>query len=87
MACGLPVIATRITAIPEVVVDGVTGLLVPVDDCVALANALEELLGDPRRAASLGEAGRARVEEHFAWDRIICQWERLLLQLVNGGVA
>ncbi len=84
MACGLPVVATRVTAIPEVVEDGVTGLLVPVDDPTALAGALATVLSDPERAAAMGRAGRARVEERFAWDEIIRQWERLLFQVAEG---
>lgn len=85
MACGLPVVATRVTAIPEVVEDGRTGLLVPVGDVGALAEALETLLSEPERAAAMGEAGRARVEEHFAWEKIIAQWEQLLWQVARGG--
>jgi glycosyltransferase involved in cell wall biosynthesis len=84
MACGIPVVATRVTAIPEVVEDGVTGLLVPVDDPTALADALAAVLSDPERAAAMGRAGRARVEERFAWDEIIRQWERLLFQVAEG---
>ncbi len=85
MACGLPVVATRVTAIPEVVEEGRTGLLVPVDDGAALAEALATLLGDPERAAAMGKAGRARVEQRFAWGKVITQWEQLLGQVAQGG--
>jgi glycosyltransferase involved in cell wall biosynthesis len=84
MACGLPVVATRVTSIPEVVADGVTGLLVPVDDHSALANALETLLSDARRAAAMGDAGRTHVEQRFSWTKIIRQWEQLLSQVADG---
>ncbi len=65
MAAGKPVVATRVSAIPEVVVDNETGLLVPPNDPAALANALLALIQDPQRAQRLGAAGHARVRAHF----------------------
>jgi alpha-maltose-1-phosphate synthase len=70
MACGTPVVATRVGGIPEVVVDGETGWLVPPGDEAALAQALRGALADQARARRMGEAGRRRVEAHFSWDRI-----------------
>jgi starch synthase len=70
MACSTPVVASRVGGIPEVVVDGETGLLVEPGDPAALAAALRRVLDDPARAARMGEAGRRRVEAHFSWDRI-----------------
>ena len=70
MACGTPVVATRVGGIPEVVVDGETGWLVPPGDEAALARALRGALADQARARRMGEAGRRRVEAHFSWDRI-----------------
>lgn len=70
MACGTPVVASRVGGIPEVVVDGETGWLVEPGDPTALAQALRTALGDPQRARRMGEAGRRRVEAHFSWDRI-----------------
>ena len=70
MACGTPVVATRVGGIPEVVVDGETGWLVPPGDEAALAQALRGALADPARARRIGETGRRRVEAHFSWDRI-----------------
>lgn len=70
MACGTPVVASRVGGIPEVVVDGETGWLVEPGDPVALAAALRTALADPGRARRMGEAGRRRVEAHFSWDRI-----------------
>jgi glycosyltransferase involved in cell wall biosynthesis len=61
MAAGLPVVACRAAAIPEVVHDGATGVLVPPRDPAALARALGDLLRDPGRAKALGEEGRRRV--------------------------
>jgi len=70
MACGTPVVASRVGGIPEVVVDGETGWLVEPGDATALGRALREALADPERARRMGEAGRRRVEAQFAWDRI-----------------
>ncbi len=69
MAFGLPVVATAVGAIPEIVADGETGLLVPPRDPAALAAACAALLADPARARRMGEAGRARVAVQFGWDR------------------
>lgn len=70
MACETAVVATSVGGIPEVVVDGVTGLLVPPADPRELADALNALVADPVRARALGRAGRERVVEHFTWARI-----------------
>jgi glycosyltransferase involved in cell wall biosynthesis len=69
MACGKPVVAARVSAVPETVVDGETGLLVDPNDSEALARALAVLLSDPKRRRVLGEAGRRRVEQYRA-DRV-----------------
>lgn len=69
MAAGLPVVACRVAAVPEVVLDGVTGVLVPPRDPPALARALEELIRHPARARSLGDEGRRRVVD-FMPDRV-----------------
>lgn len=65
MAASLPIVATRVGGIPEVVVDEQTGLLVPRDDGVALVEAIERLIGDPELRTRLGRAGRARWESRF----------------------
>ena len=70
MACGLPVVATTAGAIPEVVEDGVTGLLVPSDDAEAFAAAVVSLLSDHKRMKAMGTAGATRVSEYFTWDRV-----------------
>ncbi len=65
MAAGLPVVASRLSGIPELVTDGVDGLLVPPGDPQALAAALEGLAGDPDRRHRLGDAGRATIKREF----------------------
>lgn len=65
MAAAKPVVATAVGGTPEVVVSGVTGLLVPPGDVAALAEALAALLADPARARTMGVAGRQHVESHF----------------------
>lgn len=65
MAHGKPVVASAVGGTPELVVDGETGILVPPGDAERLAQALGTLLADPDRARALGDAGRARVREHF----------------------
>jgi glycosyltransferase involved in cell wall biosynthesis len=65
MAAGVPVVSTRLSAIPELVRDGENGLLVSPGDHEALASALARLLEDPGLAARLGEAGRRTVEHDF----------------------
>lgn len=70
MLAGLPVVATRVSAIPEIVVDGTTGVLVPVGDFAAVAAALSDLLGDPKRRRALGEAGRRRAHDEFSVARM-----------------
>ena len=71
MACGLPVVATRHAGIPDVVEEGVSGLLSAEGDLEAMAQHLLRLSGDPAEAARMGRAGRARVErDHRVQDRI-----------------
>lgn len=76
MACETAVVASAVGGIPEVVVDGVTGLLVPydADDADAfemgLAAAVNAVVADPERAAEMGRAGRARAISDFGWDAI-----------------
>jgi glycosyltransferase involved in cell wall biosynthesis len=65
MAAARPVVATRGGGVPEIVRDGVTGLLVPMGDVSAMAGAICELLADPERAAQMGTAGRERVLRQF----------------------
>jgi len=68
-ACGVPVVASRVGGLPEVVVDKQTGLLVPPDDPVALGTALHALLADPARRADYAAAARSWVLERYPWQR------------------
>lgn len=79
MACNTPVVASAVGGIPEVVVDGTTGLLVPYtpDDVEGFrrhfAEKVGELVNDPTRARAMGDAGRARAVADFGWDAIARQ--------------
>lgn len=66
-AHGRPVVCSRVGGIPDVVVEGETGFLVPPGEPAALAEALDRLLGDPDLAARMGEAGKALVQGRFSW--------------------
>ena len=69
MAHGRPVVAGDVGGLRDLVVDEETGLLVPPGDVGALRDALQRLLADPGLRRRLGEAGRARIAEHFTWQR------------------
>ena len=71
MAAELPVVASRIGGIPEIVVEGQTGLLVEPDSPAELAQTLLRILDDPVLAEAMGRAGRKRAEELFSWDRVV----------------
>jgi alpha-maltose-1-phosphate synthase len=83
MACGTAVVGSCVGGIPEVVDDGVTGLLVPPDDPAALADALNALLRDPGRARAYGDAGRARAAGEFSWSAIAAQTVALYAELAT----
>jgi glycosyltransferase involved in cell wall biosynthesis len=70
MLAAKPVVATRVSAVPEIVADGKTGLLVPPNDATALADAVLALLGDPARAAAMGQAGLARAKTEFSVEKM-----------------
>jgi glycosyltransferase involved in cell wall biosynthesis len=71
MAHGLPCVVTDVGALPEIVADGETGLVVPPDDNLGLSAALHRLLDDPRYARRLGAGGRERVERELSWDAVV----------------
>src|SRR5258707_1810346 len=71
MASARPVVSTRMAGIPELVVDGQTGMLAPPGDSTALAHALEQLLRDPELRLRFGHAGRARIEQDFRIEQTV----------------
>ena len=87
MASSLPVVATRVGGTPEVVEDGVTGLLVPARSPDALAQAIGELANDPARTVAMGAAGRTRVEGTFNIDRMVDQYAGVYDALACGSRA
>jgi L-malate glycosyltransferase len=86
MALGKPVVATQAGGIPEMVQDGVTGLLVQPRDPQALAQAILQLLHQPALAARFGEAGARRVKGHFTAERMASQTMQVYHQLVHDRV-
>ncbi len=71
MAAGRPVVSTRLAGVPEMVVDGKTGLLLDEGDTPGIAEALAEILADPAKASAMGEAGKRRAQELFAREATI----------------
>jgi len=85
MASGLPIVATRVGGNPEVVVSGKTGLLVPVQNPSALAEALLQVWQDPARAQDMGQAGRRRVEECFNIRTMLARYEAIYRAVCERG--
>ncbi|NWF71540.1 MAG: GT4 family glycosyltransferase PelF [Nitrospirae bacterium] len=83
MAAGVPVVATHIGGNLEVVVDGVTGLLVPPENSTELARAICRVIETPDLAAAMGRAGRERVLDYFGNDRMIENTQRVYQDLLE----
>ena len=83
MAAGLPVVATAVGGAPEQVVDGLTGLLVPLRAPEALAEALAALAADPERRNNMGRAARERVKLHFPIERSVAALEQAYCRLAR----
>lgn len=82
---GRPVVATRVGGLPEVVVDGETGILVEPGDPEALGRAVGSLLAEPAEAARLGEAGRARAPVAFSLEHFVEAYDNLYRDLAEDG--
>ncbi len=84
MAAGLPVVATRVGGIPEIVADGETGLLVEPDSADALAAAIGRVAGSPEEARRMGEAGRRRQQAEFSIGAVVRRVEDLYAELAGS---
>jgi glycosyltransferase involved in cell wall biosynthesis len=87
MAIGLPVVATRVSGVPELVIDGETGLTVPHSDPGALAAAVVRVLDDPAAARQMAVAGRAHVEAHYDHGRNVARLADVLRGLAQPAVS
>ncbi len=83
MAVGRPVVATEIGGIPEAVIQGKTGLLVPPGDSEEMAQAIIQILQDPEKAKSMGEKGRARVKERFTKTKMLSEIQNVYQSLIS----
>jgi L-malate glycosyltransferase len=83
MAAGLPTIASRVGGNAELIEDGVTGLLVPSEDAVALSSALLRLLRDPELARHLAENGQRMAVENYSFERLMREVEGLYTELLD----
>jgi glycosyltransferase involved in cell wall biosynthesis len=85
MALRKPIVATAVGGVPEVVVDGETGILLPTRDRDALARSLIRVLTDRDEAARLGDAGHQRYRAHFTSAGMIAAYEQLYASVFAGG--
>jgi glycosyltransferase involved in cell wall biosynthesis len=83
MASARPIVATRVGGMPDLIEDGATGRLVPPGDVAAMRDAIRDLLNSPEQRRRLGEAARARAEEHFRVDR----WIDQVLEVYRGALG
>ena len=84
MAAGLPVVASRVGGLPEVVQDGVTGLLAAPGNPLELQEAIKVLRDDPSRRRDMGQAGRERVQEHFTSARMAEGYLQVYEKVLKG---
>ena len=83
MAASLPVVVTAVGGMPEIVRDGVEGLVAPRQDVDRIATALDRLLRDPKMAATMGAAGAKRVREFYTIDRTVDRYYALYARLAG----
>jgi glycosyltransferase involved in cell wall biosynthesis len=84
MAYGIPCVATKVGGIPEIVIDGETGILVPAENPRKLAEAIIYLLQNPDLAKRMGEAGRKRAKNYFTSERLAREIEEIYFSLCRG---
>jgi len=82
MAAGLPVISTRVEGADELIMDGVTGWLVPISDTSALAHTWSECLRSPERLQDVASRGQDHVRDHYSWEKMSQSYERLYERLL-----
>jgi glycosyltransferase involved in cell wall biosynthesis len=87
MAAGLPVVASAVGGLLDLIDHRRTGLLVPPADPEALAGALRRLIDDPARASSIGKAARADVHQRYSFDRMIGSFEDLYVSGLQRHVS
>jgi glycosyltransferase involved in cell wall biosynthesis len=86
-ACGLPAVASRTGGVPDIVEDGVTGILTPPGEPSPLADALRGLISDPKRRTKLAAAARTRMKERFAYDTMVTRYADLFRSLARSDAA
>lgn len=84
LACGCPVVASRVGGIPEAIEDGVNGVLLEPEDTAGWVRTVDALLRDPYRRAALGAAGRAAWEAHWTAEAMVSRFEALLAEVVEA---
>jgi N-acetyl-alpha-D-glucosaminyl L-malate synthase BshA len=87
MACEVPVVASRVGGVPELVEHGVTGILCPADDLGAMADAAVRLLTDEALHARMAKASRKRAVDHFTDARVVPMYERYYDEVLTGAPA
>src|SRR5262245_21128919 len=85
MACGVPIVATNLGGLPELVDPGIDGEIVPANDADALAASLQRILADPQRAYQMGRAGRAKVEAAFSPDLHVQRLHEVYAEAARGA--
>jgi starch synthase len=86
MACGTPVIASRVGAVPDIIENGRTGIIVELKDVEGLKKALVRLMENRELARKMGERGRERVEKEFTWDAVCKKLEKFYGEVVRRDV-
>jgi glycosyltransferase involved in cell wall biosynthesis len=87
MAARLPIVATNVGGIPEMIEDGRNGLLVPAADDEALAAALLRLVDRPEEAAALADAARQTVEMRYSFDRMVSEFQALYIDVLSARLS
>jgi glycosyltransferase involved in cell wall biosynthesis len=85
MACGLPIVGTRVSGLQELVCDDINGYLVPMRDPEALAEAMARLMNNGFERRRMGRESRRRAEREFAWEYIARQYVEVYQQVIHAG--